>query len=86
MAGRRVGIGPRRRRTLRDASSYQRALEELEALQALPLGTAATEGLQDLIEAILDYEEKYGAAAADPEDRSASDRPATGKADRSKGG
>jgi hypothetical protein len=33
-------------------------LEVLEVLQKAPLGTAETEGLQDLVEAILDYEAK----------------------------
>lgn len=37
---------------------YQKALAELEVLQKQPLGTPATEGLQDLIEAILDYEQQ----------------------------
>jgi hypothetical protein len=37
-------------------AEYRKALEELEVLQKAPLGTDRTEGLQDLIEAILDYE------------------------------
>ncbi len=43
-------------------ADYQRAIQELKLLQRAPLGTPETEGLQDLIEAILDYEEKdrYG--------------------------
>ncbi len=40
------------------AAEYQRALEVLAVLQKAPLGTAETEGLQDLVEAILDYEAK----------------------------
>jgi len=40
------------------AAEYQRALELLAVLQKAPLGTAETEGLQDLVEAILDYEAK----------------------------
>jgi hypothetical protein len=40
------------------AAEYERALEVLEVLQKAPLGTTETEGLQDLVEAILDYEAK----------------------------
>ncbi len=40
-----------------DAESRQ-ALRDLEVLKKAPLGTNQTEGLQDLIEAILDYEAK----------------------------
>ncbi len=39
-------------------ADYERALEVLVVLQKAPLGTAETEGLQDLVEAILDYEAK----------------------------
>jgi hypothetical protein len=39
-------------------AEYERALEVLAVLQKAPLGTAETEGLQDLVEAILDYETK----------------------------
>jgi hypothetical protein len=39
-------------------ADYRRAIQELKLLQRAPLGTPETEGLQDLIEAILDYEEK----------------------------
>ncbi len=38
------------------AAEYRQALRELEVLKRAPLGTDQTEGLQDLIEAILDYE------------------------------
>jgi hypothetical protein len=40
------------------AADYERALEVLVVLQKAPLGTAETEGLQELVEAILDYEAK----------------------------
>jgi hypothetical protein len=40
------------------AAEYERALELLAVLQKAPLGTDETEGLQDLVEAILDYEAK----------------------------
>jgi hypothetical protein len=40
------------------AAEYERALEVLAVLQKAPLGTDETEGLQDLVEAILDYEAK----------------------------
>ena len=40
------------------AAEYERALEVLAVLQKAPLGTDETEGLQDLVEAILDYESK----------------------------
>jgi hypothetical protein len=41
-------------------AEYRQALMELEALQKAPLGTNRTEGLQDLIEAILEYEDNRG--------------------------
>ncbi len=41
-------------------ADYRRALEKLEVLQKAPLGTDQTEGLQDLIEAILEYEARQG--------------------------
>ena len=41
-------------------TEYRKAVKELEVLQKEPLGTPATEGLQDLIEAILDYEQQQG--------------------------
>ncbi len=37
-------------------ADYRKALAELEVLQKAPLGTDQTEGLQDLVEAILEYE------------------------------
>ncbi len=37
-------------------AEYRQALKDLEVLKKAPLGTDKTEGLQDLIEAILDYE------------------------------
>ena len=40
------------------AAEYERALEVLAVLQKAPLGTDETERLQDLVEAILDYEAK----------------------------
>jgi hypothetical protein len=40
------------------AAEYERALEVLAVVQKAPLGTDETEGLQDLVEAILDYEAK----------------------------
>jgi hypothetical protein len=40
------------------ATDYERALQVLAVLQKAPLGTEETEGLQDLVEAILDYEAK----------------------------
>jgi hypothetical protein len=39
-------------------AEYRQALRDLEVLKKAPLGTDQTEGLQDLIEAILEYEEK----------------------------
>lgn len=39
-------------------AEYHQALRKLEVLKKAPLGTDLTEGLQDLIEAILDYEAK----------------------------
>jgi hypothetical protein len=41
-------------------ADYRQALRDLEVLKRAPLGTDQTEGLQDLIEAILEYEEKHG--------------------------
>ncbi len=38
------------------AAEYRQALRQLEVLKKAPLGTDQTEGLQDLIEAVLDYE------------------------------
>jgi hypothetical protein len=40
-------------------AEYRKATKELKVLQRAPLGTPETEGLQELIEAILDYEEKH---------------------------
>jgi len=40
------------------SAEYERALEVLAVLQKAPLGTDETERLQDLVEAILDYEAK----------------------------
>jgi hypothetical protein len=59
---------PQRRRPRRAAAAvaigtdgeYFQALKELEVLQKAPLGTDQTEGLQDLIEAILEYEGRRG--------------------------
>jgi hypothetical protein len=41
---------------IRTGAEYRKALKELEVLQRAPLGTEQTEGLQDLVEAILEYE------------------------------
>jgi len=43
---------------IRTDPEYHQALRNLEVLKKAPLGTDQTEGLQDLIEAILDYEAK----------------------------
>ncbi len=40
-------------------AEYRQALKDLEVLQKAPLGTDQTEGLQDLIEAILEYEANH---------------------------
>jgi hypothetical protein len=40
-------------------AEYEQAVIVLERLQKAPLGTDQTEGLQDLIEAILDFEEVH---------------------------
>jgi hypothetical protein len=45
---------------IRTGAEYRKALEELEVLQRAPLGTEQTEGLQDLVEAILEYEAARG--------------------------
>jgi hypothetical protein len=45
-------------------AEYRRALKELEVLQKAPLGTDQTEGLQDLIEAIFEYEAGGGVDTA----------------------
>jgi hypothetical protein len=50
--------GLRARLPIETAAEYDKALELLAVLQKAPLGTAETEGLQDLVEAILDYEAK----------------------------
>jgi len=42
---------------LENDDDYAAALKELERLAELPLGTPATEHLQDLIDAIFTYEE-----------------------------
>jgi hypothetical protein len=39
---------------------YNAAVEQLEILSKEPLGTPRTEGVQQLIDAILDYEERHG--------------------------
>lgn len=44
---------------------YRAAVIEVEQLLHAPLGTPATEGLQELVEAILDYEERLGSAPED---------------------
>jgi hypothetical protein len=46
--------------TIETEAEYRQALNDLEVLKNVPLGTDQTEGLQDLIEAILDYEVKQG--------------------------
>lgn len=47
-------------RVIRSLEEYRAALREMDRLQCVPLGTPETEGLQDLIEAILDYEGSHG--------------------------
>lgn len=51
-------------RMIRSVDDYRAALREAEELQRAPLGTPATAGLQELIEAIIDYESRYGAQGA----------------------
>jgi hypothetical protein len=46
-------------RVIRTLEEYRSALREMDRLQCAPLGTPETEGLQDLIEAILDYEGRH---------------------------
>lgn len=58
MANRRRPPGTTTPIPIANEQEYRKALEELEVLQKQPLGTPATEGLQDLIEAILDYEQQ----------------------------
>ncbi len=58
MANRRRPLGTTTPIPIENDAEYRKAIEELEVLQKQPLGTAATEGLQDLIEAILDYEQQ----------------------------
>jgi hypothetical protein len=60
MSYRRDPRGPTTSVTIGCEAEYRRALRELEVLQRAPLGTAQTEGLQDLIEAILEYEAMQG--------------------------
>ncbi len=58
MPGHRRLNGMSARLPIETAADYERALEVLVVLQKAPLGTAETEGLQELVEAILDYEAK----------------------------
>lgn len=61
-----VAVSERRRRfgltvnfTLQTDVDYEAALRELLRLQDKPLGTRPTERLQDLVDAILNYEERH---------------------------
>jgi hypothetical protein len=49
----------RRRTTLKDRAEYTAALARFEALQGRPLGTPETAGLDDLTEAIDNYESRH---------------------------
>ena len=64
MAGRQGRRPPRAVRRIRSKAEYAAALARLEWLQGQPLGTPATEGLQALAEAILEYEERTAARRA----------------------
>lgn len=44
---------------IRSEEEYSGALRRLAQLERVALGTPETEGLQDLIEAILDYEQNH---------------------------
>lgn len=46
-------------RVIRTVEEYRAALREMDRLQRAPLGTPETEGLQNLVEAILDYESRH---------------------------
>ncbi len=59
MPGHRQPKGMSAKIPIETAAEYERALDVLVVLQKAPLGTAETEGLQDLVEAILDYEAKH---------------------------
>lgn len=51
-------------RVIRTVEEYRAAMREMEKLQRSPLGTPETEGLQDLVEAILDYESRHASNGA----------------------
>ena len=59
MAARRFAKGTTILVPIWTISEYLRAVEVLDQLQKAPLGTGQTEGLQELIEAILQYEEVH---------------------------
>lgn len=61
MAGRQGRRPPGVVRRIRSQAEYAAAVARLEWLQGMPLGTPATEGLQALAEAILEYEERAAA-------------------------
>jgi len=60
MEARRFAKGTGIRIPILTAGEYELALSVLARLQHAPLGTERTEGLQDLIEAILEFEEAHG--------------------------
>jgi hypothetical protein len=60
MPQRRCPKGTRTPVPIRTGAEYIKAVEELKVLQKAPLGTEQTEGLQDLVEAILEYEARLG--------------------------
>jgi hypothetical protein len=64
MSRRRCPTGTTTPVPIRTDAEYRLALKELDVLQKAPLGTDQTEGLQDLIEAIFEYEAGDGVDTA----------------------